>query len=160
LVDKWTQEVQNPMQVTRATDYAVRIMVELAGLPPGDKAQLNELIESTGVRGSFLSKVVQRLVHAGMVSSHRGTRGGFSMRVSGEEVTLLDVIEAIEGPTQMNLCLASGPSCERKSWCGAHPVWQKAQSAFVQELSSVTIAHLAMVSKVNLAKQQASANQP
>jgi Rrf2 family protein len=159
-MDKWTQEVQNPMQVTRATDYAVRIMVELASLPPGDKAQLNELIESTGVRGSFLSKVVQRLVHAGMVSSHRGTRGGFSMRVSGEEVTLLDVIEAIEGPTQMNLCLASGPSCERKSWCGVHPVWQKAQSAFVQELASVTVARLAIVSKVNLAKQQASANQP
>ena len=96
-MDNWTQEVQNPMQVTRATDYAVRIMVELASLPPGDKVQLNELIESTGVRGSFLSKVVQQLVHAGMVSSHRGTRGGFSMRVSGEEVTLLDVVEAIEG---------------------------------------------------------------
>jgi len=135
-------------------------MVELASLPPGDKVQLNELIESTGVRGSFLSKVVQRLVHAGMVSSHRGTRGGFSMRVSGEEVTLLDVIEAIEGPTQMNLCLGSGPSCERKSWCGVHPVWQKAQSAFVQELASVSIARLAMESKVNLAKQQAAANQP
>ncbi|MGB2675929.1 MAG: Rrf2 family transcriptional regulator [Candidatus Acidiferrum sp.] len=148
------------MQVTRATDYAVRIMVELASLPPGHKAQLNELIESTGVRGSFLSKVVQRLVHAGMVSSHRGTRGGFSMRVSGEEVTLLDVIEAIEGPTQMNLCLASGPSCERKPWCGVHPVWQKAQSAFVRELASVSIAHLAMETKVNLAKQQASANRP
>lgn len=157
---KWTQEVQNPMQVTRATDYAVRIMVELASLPPGDKVQLNDLIESTGVRGSFLSKVVQRLVHAGMVSSHRGTRGGFSMRVSGEEITLLDVIEAIEGPTQLNLCLGSGPSCERKSWCGVHPVWQKAQSAFVQELASVTIAHLAIESKVNLAKQQAAAHQP
>jgi Rrf2 family protein len=148
------------MQVTRATDYAVRIMVELATLSPGDKVQLNELIESTGVRGSFLSKVVQRLVHAGMVSSHRGTRGGFSLRVSGEEVTLLDVIEAIEGPTQMNLCLGSGPGCERKSWCGVHPIWKKAQSAFVQELGSVSIAHLAVESKANLAKQQAAAHQP
>jgi Rrf2 family protein len=148
------------MQVTRATDYAVRIMVELASLPPGDKVQLNELIESTGVRGSFLSKVVQRLVHAGMVSSHRGTRGGFSLRVSGEEVTLLDVIEAIEGPTQMNLCLGSGPGCERKSWCGVHPIWKKAQSAFVQELGSVSIAHLAVESKANLAKQQAATHQP
>ena len=148
------------MQVTRATDYAVRIMVELASLPPGDKVQLNELIESTGVRGSFLSKVVQRLVHAGMVSSHRGTRGGFSLRVSGEEVTLLDVIEAIEGPTQMNLCLGSGPGCERKSWCGVHPIWKKAQSAFVQELGSVSIAHLAVESKSNLAKQPAAARQP
>ncbi len=148
------------MQVTRATDYAVRIMLELASLPPGDKVQLNELIESTGVRGSFLSKVVQRLVHAGMVSSHRGTRGGFSLRMSGEEITLLDVIEAIEGPTQMNLCLGNGPGCERKSWCGVHPIWKKAQTAFVQELAGVSIAHLAIESKVNLAKQQAAANRP
>ncbi|HME57098.1 MAG TPA: Rrf2 family transcriptional regulator [Terracidiphilus sp.] len=148
------------MQVTRATDYAVRIMLELASLPPGDKVQLNELIQKTGVRGSFLSKVVQRLVHAGMVSSHRGTRGGFSLRVPGEEITLLDVIEAIEGPTQMNLCLGNGPGCERKSWCGVHPVWQKAQSAYVQVLAGESIAHLAMESKANLAKQQAAANRP
>ena len=78
------------------------------------------------------------------------------MRMSGEDVTLLDVIEAIEGPTQMNLCLGNGASCERKSWCGVHPVWQKAQCAFVNELASVTIAHLAMQSKLNLAKQQAA----
>jgi len=95
-----------------------------------------------------------------MVSSQRGTRGGVSLRVAGEEVTLLDVIEAIEGPTQMNLCLGSGPGCERKSWCGVHPIWKKAQSAFVQELGSVSIAHLAVESKANLAKQQAATHQP
>jgi Rrf2 family protein len=143
------------MQVTRASDYAVRIMVELASLPHGDKVQLNELVETTGVRGSFLSKVVQRLVHAGMVSSHRGTRGGFSLRVSGEEVSLLDVIEAIEGPTQMNICLGNGQGCERKSWCGAHPVWKKAQAAFIQELANVSISHLAAECKANLATRQA-----
>ena len=148
------------MQVTRATDYAVRIMLELASLPPGEKVQLNELIASTGVRGSFLSKVVQRLVHAGMVSSHRGTRGGFSLRVPGEDITLLDVIEAIEGPTQMNLCLGNGAGCERKSWCGVHPVWQRAQSAFIQTLASESIAHLVLESKANLVKHKANGNQP
>ena len=148
------------MQVTRATDYAVRIMLELASLPLGEKVQLNELIESTGVRGSFLSKVVQRLVHAGMVSSHRGTRGGFSLRVPGEEITLLDVIEAIEGPTQMNLCLGNGPGCDRKSWCGVHPVWQKAQSAFIQMLASESIAHLARETKANLAKHKTNGDRP
>jgi len=148
------------MQITRATDYAVRAMVQLAGLPPGDKMQLNELIEATGVRGSFLSKVVQRLVHAGMVTSHRGTRGGFSLRVPSEEVTLLDVIEAIEGPTQLNLCLGSGQTCERKSWCGVHPVWQQAQSALCQVLSGVSVAQLAADTKAKIAKLEMAANQP
>ena len=145
------------MQVTRASDYAVRIMVELASLPHGDKVQLNELVETTGVRGSFLSKVVQRLVHAGMVSSHRGTRGGFSLRVSGEEVSLLDVIEAIEGPTQMNICLGNGQGCERKSWCGVHPVWQKAQVALTEVLGGVTVAQLAKDTKARKAELEMAA---
>jgi len=100
-MDNWTQESPEPMQVTRATDYAVRIMVELASVPPGDKVQLNELIgEHGGPREfSFQGGTAARACRYGV--SHRGTRGGFSMRVSGEEITLLDVIEAIEGPTQM-----------------------------------------------------------
>ncbi len=145
------------MQITRAADYAVRAMVHLASLPPGEKLQLNELIEATGVRGSFLSKVVQRLVHAGMVTSHRGTRGGFSLRVSGQEVTLLDIVEAIEGPTQLNLCLASGQTCERKSWCGVHPVWKKAQSALTEVLSGVTVGQLAADTKAKLAELETAA---
>jgi Rrf2 family protein len=145
------------MQITRATDYAVRAMVHLACLPPGDKMQLNELIEATGVRGSFLSKVVQRLVHAGMVTSHRGTRGGFSLRVPGQDVTLLDVVEAIEGPTQLNLCLGAGETCERKSWCGVHPVWQKAQLALTEVLGGVTVAQLAKDTKARKAELEMAA---
>ena len=148
------------MQITRATDYAVRAMVHLACLPPGEKMQLNELIEATGVRGSFLSKVVQRLVHAGMVTSHRGTRGGFSLRVPSQDLTLLNVVEAIEGPTQLNLCLGTGQTCERKTWCGVHPVWQKAQMALTEVLSSVTVAQLAEDTMARKAELEMTAGRP
>ena len=57
-------------------------------------------------------------------------------------MTLLDVVEAIEGPTQLNLCLGSGQTCERKSWCGVHPVWKNAQSALTEVLSGVSVAQL------------------
>lgn len=65
-------------------------------------------MHATGVSESFLSKVLQRLVHVGMVSSHRGTGGGFCLRVLREKTKLLDVIEAIEGPLELNVCLGSG----------------------------------------------------
>ena len=131
------------MKITRATDYAVRVLVQLATLPDEQKMQLDALAAATGVRESFLSKILQRLVHQGLVSSHRGTGGGFCLRVLPSRVTLLQVIEAMEGRMQLNVCLREGDSCERKSYCGAHPVWQKAQAALTQVLASVSIAQLA-----------------
>lgn len=131
------------MKITRATDYAVRVLVQLAMLPDEQKMQLKALAAATGVRETFLSKILQRLVHQGLVSSHRGTGGGFCLRVLPSRVTLLQVIEAIEGRTQLNVCLREGDSCERKPYCGAHPVWQRAQAALTQVLASVSIAELA-----------------
>ena len=140
------------MQITRATDYAVRVMVHLASLPQGEKVPLSALVRASGVRGSFLSKVLQRLVRAGLVSSHRGAGGGFCLRVQSEKTTLIEVIEAIDGPLQLNLCLGSGLTCERKSWCGVHPIWQKAQGALAEVLAGITIAELARDTAVRLSK--------
>lgn len=131
------------MQITRATDYAVRVAVYLATLPPDRKAPLGELAEATGVRDNFLSKILQRLVHHGLVSSHRGTGGGFRLNVAAESLTLLQVVEAIEGKIALNICLSEWQSCPSQSQCAVYPVWQKAQAALSQELASVTIAELA-----------------
>ena len=139
------------MQITRATDYAVRVMLYLASLPEGRKAQLSELAKAAEVRENFLSKILQRLVHQGLVSSHRGTGGGFCLKMPPEALTLLQVIEAMEGPTQLNVCLGDG-SCERQSWCGVHPVWRKAQAALTETLASVSIAQLAQETTGNLKK--------
>ena len=151
-VHNWTPLVQFPMQITRATDYAVRVMVELATLPAGQKMQLNALAEVTGVCGTFLSKILQRLVHQGLVSSHRGTGGGFCLKLAPENVTLLHVVEAMEGPTRLNLCLGEDPGCERKSWCGVHPIWRNAQSALTAVLRGVSIAQLAEEATAHLRK--------
>lgn len=144
------------MQITRATDYAVRVMVQLASLPQGEKAQLAALGSATGVSVSFLSKVLQRLVHGGLVASHRGTGGGFCLRPHAGKTTLLQVIEVMEGPTLLNLCLISGLSCDRKPWCGVHPVWQRAQAALSAVLGSVSVAELAKETVAGLAKQAES----
>ena len=88
---------------------------------------LAALVHATSVSESFLSKVLQRLVHTGMVTSHRGTGGGFCLKELPEKITLLDVIESIEGPLELNVCLGSGQGCDREGWCGTHSVWHQAQ---------------------------------
>jgi Rrf2 family protein len=138
------------MQITRATDYAVRVMVQLAMLPEGQRMPLTALAAVTGVRATFLSKILQRLVHQGLVSSHRGTGGGFCLKALPANVTLLQVIESMEGPTQLNVCLGEGPNCARKSWCGVHPIWRNAQSSLTAVLGGVSIAQLAQATATNL----------
>jgi len=127
-------------------------MVHLATLPEGQKAQLSALAEASGVRENFLSKILQRLVHQGLVNSHRGTGGGFCLNGPPRHVTLLQVIEAMEGRTQLNVCLGEGPTCERRLWCGVHPVWKRAQAALTQVLDSVSIDELAQETTANLRK--------
>jgi len=131
------------VQITRAADYAVRVTIQLATLPPGVKAQRAELAATTGAPSSFLSKVLQRLVQTGLVSSSRGATGGFELNRAKSEMTVLHVVEAIEGRTQLNLCLSDLPICDRQAWCPGHPVWREAQNALLQVLGGALIANLA-----------------
>jgi len=132
------------MQITRATDYAVRVMIHLAGLPPGTSVRQAELSQTTDVSGHFLSKVLQQLVRSRLIRSQRGSGGGYALAVSAKSVSLLDVVEAIEGPVRLNQCIEEGPSCERKSWCPAHQVWAEAQAAVVSVLGGASMAGLAL----------------
>ena len=131
------------MQITRATDYAVRVMVHLASLPPGVNVRRPDIAKATSVAESFLSKVLQQLVQSGMVSSRRGSGGGFRLAVASNTISVSSVIEAIEGPIRLNTCLEPGPSCARKAWCPAHEVWVEAQAALERVLRSALIADLA-----------------
>ena len=137
------------MQITRAADYAVRVTIHLATLPPGVKAQRAELARLTDAPSSFLSKVLQRLVQTGLVFSSRGATGGFELAWGKKDLTVLEVVEAIEGRTQLNLCLSDGPTCDRKTWCPGHPVWREAQNALLQVLGAALISNLAKEALAN-----------
>jgi Rrf2 family protein len=131
------------MQLTRAADYAVRVTIHLATLPDHQRALLPALARATGTPLSFLSKVLQALCRAGFVASRRGHSGGFELLSAGRQASLRQVIEAIDGPICLNLCLVSGASCGRKSFCPAHPIWARAQEAMLGVLETATVADLA-----------------
>jgi Rrf2 family iron-sulfur cluster assembly transcriptional regulator len=132
------------MQLTRAADYAVRVMIHLATLPEHERMLLPALAHATGTPQSFLSKVLQALCRAGFIASRRGQSGGFEILPPGRNASIRAVIEAIEGPICLNLCLISGVSCSRKSYCPAHPIWAKAQEAMLAVLDTATVADLAL----------------
>jgi Rrf2 family protein len=132
------------MQLTRAADYAARVMVHLAGLPLGTRASRSALAEAAECPEQFLSKVLQSLTRAGLVISHRGNTGGFELPEVHRRASLLQVVEAIEGPLRLNVCLSSNGACNRQSWCPAHPVWDRAQRAMADVLANAFISDMAL----------------
>jgi Rrf2 family protein len=131
------------MQLTRAADYGVRVMIQLTALKNDGRVSLVRLARATGAPESFLSKVLQSLARAGLISSRRGQTGGFHISQRGAAASMREVIEAVDGEICLNLCLTPGRSCSRKARCPAHPVWIEAQQAMIEVLSRATIASLA-----------------
>jgi Rrf2 family protein len=135
------------MQLTRAADYGVRVMIQLTALAGNGRASLPNLARATGAPQSFLSKVLQSLTRAGLISSRRGQAGGFHITPRGATASMREVIEAVDGVICLNICLGPGRSCSRKAHCPAHPVWVEAQQAMMEVLSGASIASLAAPSK-------------
>jgi Rrf2 family protein len=131
------------MQLTRAADYAVRVMIHLAGQPAHARVSRAELAEAADCPEQFLSKVLQNLTRAGLVVSHRGNTGGFELADAPRPISVLDVVEAIEGPVRLNVCLSSDQACTRQSSCPAYPVWADAQQAMADVLKRALIQDLA-----------------
>ena len=131
------------MQLTRAADYAVRVMIHLAGLPPETRASRADLAKAAECPEQFLSKVLQSLTHVGLVVSHRGNTGGFELSADHRNASVLEVVEAVEGPVRLNLCLTGPHACERQNSCSTLAVWAEAQAALNGVLKKATISALA-----------------
>ena len=93
------------LRLTSADDYAVRAMIHLACLPEGASAMRNDIAEVQKIPGSYMAKILRKLVRAGLLRSSRGVNGGFSMARPAAEISLLEIVEAIEGPLGMAPCV-------------------------------------------------------
>ncbi|MDO8478609.1 MAG: Rrf2 family transcriptional regulator [Candidatus Rokubacteria bacterium] len=131
------------MQLTLRGDYAVRVMVDLAGRPADASVRTTDLGRRTGVPRPYLRKVIQDLARAGLVRTRRGMSGGVSLLARPAAVTLRRVIEAVEGPIYLNRCLIRRGLCPRDRTCPVHPVWARVQALLMRELDAVSIGELA-----------------
>ncbi|MGC2211529.1 MAG: Rrf2 family transcriptional regulator [Candidatus Korobacteraceae bacterium] len=134
------------MQLTRAADYAVRVMIHLASRPEGSVVSKTVLANASEAPESFVSKILQMLARAGLIQARRGVEGGFLLLPRGAEASLLDVVESIDGPIALNICINAG-NCRRDADCAAHQVWLQAQTAMLAVLREAKIAEMAQAVK-------------
>ncbi len=128
------------MQITRQADYAVRAMVYLAQLGPEKRASTSQIAQEKQIPPSFLAKIVSQLSVAGLLQTSRGARGGVSLARSAEDISLLDVVEAIDGPILLNDCVSDNGSCSFGDSCPMKPVWCDAQQELVSRLDNTNFA--------------------
>jgi Rrf2 family protein len=130
------------LQLTRGGEYGLRAMMYLARFPEGHVASLREIGHAQEIPESFLAKILQTLVHAGLAASQRGARGGFSLARNADEITVREVIEAVDGPIALNGCVIAPAECPRSGSCPMHEVWERTQSEMMAVLDGV---HLGML---------------
>jgi Rrf2 family protein len=127
------------MQITRETDYAIRCVYYLA-CKGGEVTMVDEIAQQMCSPKSFLAKILQKLAKADLVKSYRGVKGGFQLSRKPKEITLLDVIEAIQGPVVMNVCALDKKMCKFSGTCSIHPVWVDARKQVERLLRKRTFA--------------------
>lgn len=125
------------MQITRQADYAVRAVLYLARLGPEQKAATSQIAEEQDIPLSFLAKIIAQLSVAGLLQTMRGARGGVTLARPPAEITLLDVVEAIDGPIMLNECVNDAYICSQED-CPIRGIWQDAQSDLIKRLKGAT----------------------
>ncbi len=122
------------MQITRQADYALRAMVFLARMEPNQRAATKKIAEQQNIPPSFLAKIISQLSIAGLIHTSRGAHGGVVLSRPAAEISLLEVIEAIDGPIALNECTVSPGNCDQADNCPLHDIWQETQDDLVAKL--------------------------
>ena len=130
------------MQITRQADYAVRAVLYLARMGDGTRAPTSRIAQEQQIPPSFLAKIISQLSVAGMVQTSRGARGGVALAREPEKITLLDVVEAIDGPILLNECVGDPSTCVFGDDCPVHSVWCEAQAQLVRHLAGTSFASM------------------
>lgn len=139
------------MKITRETDYAIRCVYFLT-MNRNRVTMVDEISRGMSTPKSFLAKILQKLVRTGIVKSHRGVKGGFELARMPEDISLLDVIEAVQGPVAMNVCALDKKFCSLSSSCVIHPVWVEVRKEVEEILKKKKFADFAP-SVVKVAEQ-------
>lgn len=131
------------MQITREGDYGIRSVLYLARQPYKKISFVNEISEEYKIPRSFLAKILQKLVKAKIVRSYRGVKGGFSLAKPAREISMMDVLEAVEGKLYLNICLMDKKQCGFSKHCPVHSVWANAQAKVAEILKKANFEDLA-----------------
>jgi len=130
------------MQITQTADYAVRTVVYLALHGDSGPVAAAVIAREMIIPEDYISKVVQALVRAGLVESIAGRNGGARLARSPAELSMLEIVEAVDGPVTLNRCVVRPEACPRNSYCVMHDFWKSAHKGLTAVLAGTTIADI------------------
>ena len=130
------------MQITRQADYAIRAMLFIAKLKPEERASTVNIAKEQHIPTSFLAKIISQLSISGLLHTSRGAKGGVMLAKNPAEISLLDVVESIDGPIALNECSTPDGNCLLESDCPIKSVWCDAQDELVHRLRNTNFANL------------------
>ena len=130
------------MQITRQADYAVRAVLYLSRIGNDQRSATSTVAQDQNIPPSFLAKIISQLSIAGLLHTSRGARGGVTLAREPKDISLLDVVEAIDGPIRLNECVGEEGSCTFDKDCPLRPVWCDAQEELVNRLKGTTFEQL------------------
>lgn len=133
------------MKLNQATDYAFRMVLHMSLLPNGTRITGGELAKAQKIPDRFLLKIMRNLISGNIMQSFRVVDGGFALARKPKDITLLDVIEAVEGATYLQRCLYDSETCSRGCYgnCSVQEQFCHIQGHLVQELKAVDFETLA-----------------
>ena len=132
------------LRMTKLTDYGVVLLTHFASLSDRDPQNARELASGTGLPLPTVGKLLKVLTHQGLLVSHRGIRGGYSLARAPEEISVADVIAALEGPIAITECNEPDPGiCSRESDCAVRANWQLVNRTIRRALEGVSLAQMA-----------------
>ncbi|HKZ69025.1 MAG TPA: Rrf2 family transcriptional regulator [Anaerolineales bacterium] len=130
------------MQITRQADYAVRAVMYLSKLGTNARVSTAEIAREQSIPTTFLAKIVSQLASSGVVRATRGARGGVTLARPPEEISLLEIVEAIDGPMALNECVLDASRCPMSVECPVRPVWCDVQSTLARQLAQANFGLL------------------
>ena len=132
------------MQITRQADYAIRAVRYLAKQGPNQRAATSTVAQEMKIPPSFLAKIISQLSIAGLLHTSRGARGGVTLAREPGQISMLDVVEAIDGPILLNECVGDPANCDFSDDCLVHPIWVEVQESLVKRLRETRFDQLAV----------------
>ena len=129
--------------ITRATDYAIRVLIYMSKKPYGELSTKKEVSEKCNIPISFLAKIVQTLSKNRIINIKKGSQGGYILTKKPEEITLLEVIEMMEGEIFLNQCIKNQDVCEFYVSCVIHQIWINLTETLRKELNKINFKILA-----------------
>jgi Rrf2 family protein len=128
------------MQITRQAEYAIRAVHYVSKLGAHQRAATWQIAQAQHIPSSFLAKIISQLSIAGLIQTTRGAHGGVVLGKPAEAITLLDVVEAIDGPIALNECVGDESTCDFAEDCPLRATWCDAQNDLVRRLRGTNFA--------------------